>query len=157
MSNPSKNIPAPINHIIRRWNEEMGSRSRRAPAFTGTASLFLLREHGHAADRQSLNGEAAILVKGILQSRLKKFLAVSSGVGIQLKYALYKCIDIGCEASGRANLRNEPDLLSMLRANRIPKQDQGKGETRQGILAQVRHDGCRCETESHLGKSQRSV
>src|ERR1700737_1018939 len=151
MSNPSKNIPAPIDHIIRRWNEEMGSRSRRAPAFTGTASLFLLREHGHAADRQSLNGEAAVLVKGILQSRLKKFFTVSSSVGIQLKYALYEGIGIGCEAPRRANLRNEPDLLSMLRANGIAKQDKRKCEARQGILAQVRHDGCRCETESHLG------
>src|SRR4030088_3059953 len=156
MSNPSKNIPAPINHITRRWNAEMGGRSRRAPAFTGTASLFLLREHGHAADRQSLNGEAAILVKGILQSRLRKFLAVSSGVGIQLKYALYKCIGIGCEASARANLSNEPDLLSMLRADGIAKQDKRKCEARQGILAQVRHDGCRCETETHLWKSQRN-
>src|ERR1700674_1977426 len=107
MSNPSKNIPAPISHIIRRWNDEMGSRSRRAPAFTGTASLFLLREDGHAADRQGLNGQAAVLVKGVLQRRLEKFLAVPGGIRVELKYALDKGIGIGCETPCGADLRDE--------------------------------------------------
>src|ERR1700737_5225767 len=107
ISNPSKNIPAPINHIIRRWNEEMGRRSRRAPAFTGTASLFLLREDGQAADRQSLNGEAAILVKGVLLRRHEKFLAVSRGIRIELKYAFDKGIGIGCKTPRRPDLRGE--------------------------------------------------
>src|SRR5712671_4965458 len=104
MSNPSKNIPAPISHMIRRWNEEMGSRSRRAPAFTGTPSLFLLREEGHAADRQGFNGQAAILVKGVLLGRLEEFLAVPRGVRVELKYAVDKSVSIGCEAPCRTNL-----------------------------------------------------
>src|SRR3982074_834522 len=157
MSNPSKNIPAPISHIIRRWNEEMGSRSRRAPAFTGTPSLFLLREDGHAADRQGFNGQAAVLVKGVLLRRLEELLAVPRGVRVELKYALDKGVSIGCEMPGRTNLRDEANLQGMLRGDGIAEEDEGEGEARQCILAQVRHDGRRCETETHLGKSQGSV
>src|ERR1700682_6789825 len=105
MPTPAKNIPAPISHIIRRWNEEMGSRSRRAPAFTGAASLFLLREDGHAADRQRFNGQTAILVKRVLLRRYEKFLAVSRGIRLELKYALDNGIGIGCETPSRKDLR----------------------------------------------------
>src|SRR6266568_476964 len=107
MSNPSKNIPAPISHIIRRWNEEMGSRSSRAPAFTGTPGLFLLREDGHAADRQGFHGQAAVLVKGVLLRRLKKILAASNGIRFQLKYAFDQGVGIGFEAPGGADLGDE--------------------------------------------------
>ena len=82
----------------------MGSRSSRAPAFTGTASLFLLREDGQAAYGQGFNSQTAILVKGILLRRLEKFLAVPSGIRVKLKYAFDQGIGIGCEAAGGTNL-----------------------------------------------------
>src|SRR5713226_415619 len=157
MSNPSKNIPAPISHIIRRWNEEMGSRSSRAPAFTGTASLFLLREDGHATDRQGFNGQAAVLVKGVLLRRLEKFLAIPRGIRFKLKYAFDEGIGISCETPGRTNLRDEPDLQGVLRGDGITEEDEREREARRSVLAQVRHDGRRCKSETHLGKSQGSV
>src|SRR5690348_5470920 len=110
MSNPSKNIPAPISHMIRRWNDEIGSRSSRAPALTGAASLFLLGHDGHAAHRQSLNGQAAILVKGVLLRGQEKLFAGSRRMGIEFQYSFDQRIGVGFEPPGRANLRNQADL-----------------------------------------------
>ncbi len=135
----------------------MGSRSSRAPAFTGTPSLFLLREDGHAADRQGFHGQAAVLVKGVLLRRLKKILAAPGGIRFELKYAFDQGIGIGCETSRRTDLGNEADLQGVLRGDSIAEQNEGERETRQGVLAQIRHDGRRCETETHLGKSQGRV
>src|ERR1700732_4207455 len=135
----------------------MGSRSSRAPAFTGTPSLFLLREDGHAADRQGFHGKTAVLVKGVLQRRLEKFLAAPCGIGVELKNAFDKGISIGCETPGWTNLRNKPDLQGILWWNGIAEEHERKREARQSVLAQVRHDGRRCEAEPHLGKSQGSV
>src|SRR5207302_11449116 len=104
MSNPSKNIPAPISHMMRRWNEEICSRSSRAPAFAGAANLFLLRDDGHAADRQRLNGQTAILVKGVLLRREEKFLAGSRGIRIELQDSFDSGIGNGCETRCRTNL-----------------------------------------------------
>src|SRR6266404_4511535 len=157
MSNPSKNIPPPISHMIRRWNEEIGSRSRRAPAFAGAASLFLLRDDGHAANRQRVNGQTAILVKGVLLRCEEKFLAGPRGIRIELQDPFDKRIGIGFETRGRTNLGNESDLESVLRSDGIAEQQKRKGETRQSILAQIGHDGRWRKTEAHLGKSQRSV
>jgi len=47
---------------IRRWNEERGADPAARPV-AGAASLFLLRDDGHAANRQRVNGQTAILVK----------------------------------------------------------------------------------------------
>src|SRR3981189_437382 len=135
----------------------MGSRSSRAPAFTGTPSLFLLREDGHAGNRQGFNGQAAVLVKGVLLCHLEEFLAVPRGVRVELKYALDKRVSIGCEMPGRTNLRDEADLQGMLRGDGVAEEDEGEGEAGQCILAQVRHDGRWCEAETHFGKSQGSV
>src|SRR3977135_3538688 len=114
----------------------MGSRSSRAPAFTGAPSLFLLREDGHAADRQGFNGQAAVLVKGVLLRRLEEFLAVPRGVRAQLKDGLNRAATLGCTRPGRTNLRDEADLQGMLRGDGIAEEDEGEGEARQCILAQ---------------------
>src|SRR5260370_27400594 len=154
MPNPSKNIPAPISHIIRRWNEEMGSRSSRAPALTGAPSLFLLRGDGHAADRQRLDGQAAILLKGVLLRREEKFFAGSRGIWIELQDSFDSGIGNGYEARWRTNLRNEPNLQSLLRRDGVAKQNQRKRETRQRILAELRHYFRPRNNETPLRKSQ---
>src|ERR1700730_11620930 len=105
--------------MIRRWNDDIGSRSSRAPAFAGAASLFLLRNDGHAADRQRLNGQTAILVKRVLLGGQEEFLAGSGGIPIELQDSFHKSIGIGCEARAWTNLGNEPDLQSVLRSDGI--------------------------------------
>src|SRR5580700_8020689 len=137
MSNPSKNIPAPINHIIRRWKEEIGSRSRRAPAFTGTADSLLPCEEGHAADCQGFNGQPAVLVKGILLRSLEKFLAAPRGSWVEPENAIDESIGLASKSIGRTDLRDEADFESLLRGDRIAEKDEGKREARQSVLTQV--------------------
>src|ERR1700676_4430259 len=150
MSKPSKNIPMPMSHMIRRWNEETGSRSRRAPALAVTTSLFRLREQGHTADRQGFNSQSAVLVKGVLLGCLEEFLAASRGSRIELTDTLDDNIRVADQAVGRADLRNEADLQRALRVDRIAEQDEGKRKARQRVFAQVGHDGRRSQTRTHL-------
>src|ERR1700676_4823531 len=107
MSKPSKNIPMPMSHMIRRWKEEIGSRSRRAPALAVTTSLFRPCEQGHTADRQGFNSEAAVLVKGVLLGCQEEFLAASCGSRIELQDTLGDTISVAEQAVGRADLRNQ--------------------------------------------------
>src|SRR5580692_1872103 len=88
MSKQSKNIPMPMSHKIRRWNEEIGSRSRRAPAFAVAASSLLPCEHGQAAHGQSFDRQTAILGKVVLLGGLEEFLAPPHRGRIELKNAL---------------------------------------------------------------------
>ena len=88
MSKPSKNMPMPISHMMRRWKEEIGSRSRRAPAFTVAASSFLLCEQGDAPGGQSFKCCVAVLVKGSLLGGEKEFLAASNRRWIEVKNSL---------------------------------------------------------------------
>src|ERR1700674_1416295 len=114
MSKPSKNIPMPISHRIRRWNEEIGSRSRRAPAFAVAASSFLPGEHGQATHGQSLDGQSTILVKAVLLRALKKFLAAPRGRRVQLKNALHQRIRLLSQTISRTNSRDKTDQLRVL-------------------------------------------
>src|SRR6202162_6684065 len=72
-SKPSKNMPMPMRPMMRRWKEEMGRRSRRAPAFTVAGRLFLTGEDGQAADGQDFSGPATILFKKIFRGDGEKF------------------------------------------------------------------------------------
>src|ERR1700724_2240072 len=114
MSKPSKNIPMPISHRIRRWNEEMGSRSRRGPAFAVAASSFPPGEHGQAAHGQSVNGQTAILGKVVLLGSLEKLLAASRRSRFELKNALNQRIGLSSQTIRSTDLRNKTDLHSIL-------------------------------------------
>src|ERR1700692_4822148 len=126
--------------MIRRWNEERGSRSSRAPAFTGTATSLLPREHGQAAHRQSFRGQAAVLVDGVLLRGLEKFLAVARGIRVEMENALDEGVDVGGESVRRADVGDEADFLGLLRGDGITEEDQGKREARQGVFAEISHD-----------------
>src|SRR6266404_447578 len=103
MSKPSKNIPMPISHMIRRWNGEIGRRSSRAPALTVTC-LLRLCEQGHAAGRQRFNRQSAVLVEGVLLCQLEKFFAAAGRACVEPKNPLDKRIGVAGEAVGRADL-----------------------------------------------------
>src|ERR1700692_567749 len=157
MSKPSKNIPAPMSHMIRRWKEESGSRSSRAPAFTGIVGSLLPREHGQAADRQGFSGQTAILVKGILLRGLEKFLAVSRGIRIETQDAFDEVIDVGSESARRADVRDEAEFSSLLRRDGIAEEDERKRKSRQGVLAEIRHDRGGSKAEFHFRESHGST
>src|ERR1700674_2512548 len=157
MSKPSKNIPMPISHRIRRWNEEIGSRSRRAPAFAVAASSFLPGKHGHAAHSQSIDSEAAILAKVVLLGGLEKFLAAPRRSRIGPKDALDQSISLRGQTISRTNLRDETDLQSLLRGDGMTEEDERKRKARQRVLTQVGHDRGGREAGTHLGKLQGGV
>src|ERR1700730_13792047 len=113
-----------MSHMIRRWKEDSGNRSSRAPAFTRTAGSRLPREHGQAACRQGFRGQTAVLVERILLRRLEKFLAGPRGIRIETQDALDDGIDIGCESARRADVRDESDLLRLLRSDGIAEEDE---------------------------------
>src|ERR1700733_13984190 len=141
--------------MMRRWKEEIGRRSSRAPAFTGTARSLLPREHSQAAHRQRFGGQAAVLVKRILLRRQEKFLTVPRGIRIEPQNALDEGIDVGGKRGDRTDVRNKADLLRLLWGNWVAEEDEGKRETWQRVFAEIGHDRSWCETKMHLGKSQR--
>src|ERR1700674_3277659 len=112
--------------MIRRWKEDNGRRSSRAPAFTGMAGSLLPRKHGHAADCQGFRGQTAILVERVLLSGLEKFLAVPRGIRMETQDAFDDGIDVGCQLARRADMRDEADLLRLRRCDRIADQDERK-------------------------------
>src|ERR1700731_145149 len=137
MSKPSKNIPMPMSHRIRRWKEEMGSRSRRAPAFAVAASSLLPCEHGQAAHGQSIDGQTAILGKVILLGGLKKLLAASRRSRVELKNTLGQSIRLPGQTISRTNLRDKTDLQRSLRSNGISEKHKRKRKAGQRILSKV--------------------
>src|SRR5579863_6388522 len=105
--------------MMRRWNEDIGNRSRRAPAFTRTVRSLLPRQHSQAAHGQGLGGQAAVLVEGILQRGLKKFLAVPRGRGIEAQDAFDEVIDIRRQCACWADVRDQADLPRLSRSDGI--------------------------------------
>src|ERR1700676_1549040 len=157
MSKPSKNIPMPMSHRIRRWKEEMGSRSRRAPAFAVAASSLPPGEHGQAAHGQSVDGQTAILGKVVLLGGLEKFLAAPHGSRVELKNGLDQSIGFARQTISRTNLRDETDLQCSLRRDGIAEEHKRKSKARQRVVAQIGHDCGRRETRTHFGKLQNGM
>src|SRR5579864_7316460 len=132
MSKPSKNIPMPMSHMIRRWKEEIGSRSSRTPALTvavAVSSLFI-GEHGHASGNQRFNRGAAVLVKRVLLGSEKKFLAAPDSRWIELKNTLDESVGLNFQAVSGTNLRDETDLQGAFGAYGISQQDKRKSKSR---------------------------
>ena len=85
---------------------------------------------------------------------LEKFLAVARGVWIETQDAFDEGVHVGRESVRRADLRDEADLLRVLRSDGLAEEYERKREARQGVLAEVGHDRGRRKAELHLGKSQ---
>src|SRR5713226_793725 len=110
MSKPSKNMPAPTSHIIRRWKLEIGSRSRRAPESAVTANSLLPREQRQAALPQGIYGETAVLIKRVLLGVQKKVFAAARGGRIELQDALDESVGFRGKALGGTDLRDQTNL-----------------------------------------------
>src|SRR6202035_3720620 len=154
MSKPSKNIPMPISHSIRRWNEEIGRRSSRAPAFTLVGRSFPPGENVHASHRQSFDCEAAILFEGVLLSHHEKFLAAPSRGRIEFENALDQGIGLSGQTILLTNQGNQTDLLRLLRIDRVAEEDKGEGKSWQRVFSEIGHDGRGRKTGTHLRKRE---
>jgi len=94
----------------------------------------LLTECRHTALCQSLNRETAVLPKRILLRGEKKFFAPSARFAFKFEDPLYQCVRLGTQPIRRADLRDKPDLERAVRVDRLAKQNQGKGVSRQNVL-----------------------
>ena len=139
---------------MRRWKEEIGSRSRRAPAFTVAAGSFLIGEYSHASGGQRFKRGPAVLVKPILLGGEKEFLTAPDRRRIELKNTIDESVGLTCQKVDGANVRDETDLQSSFAIYGIAKEDKRKSKSRQSVLSEVSHDGCRRKAVAHLGKSQ---
>src|SRR2546421_10982037 len=152
MSKPSKNMPVPISSMMRRWNLEMGSRSRRAPEAAVTVSSLLPREQGQATFRQGVNGETAVLVEGVLLGVEKKAFATTHGGRVEPQDTLDEGVGCGGEAISGTDLRDQTDLLRAMRVDGLTEQKEQKCEARKRVFTEIGQDGDGGETGTHLGK-----
>src|SRR5258708_7652573 len=134
MSKPSKNMPVPISSMMRRWNLEMGSRSRRAPEFAVTGSSLLPREQGHATLRQGVNSETAVLVEGVLLGVEKKTFAAAHGGWVEPQDTLDEGVGLGGEAISGTDLRDQTDLLGAMRVDGLTEKNERKCEARKRVF-----------------------
>src|SRR5882762_8976093 len=154
MSKPSKNIPVPINSMMRRWKLEMGSRSRRAPESAVTARSLLPREQGQAAFRQGIDGETAVLIKGVLLGAEKKAFAAAHGGRVEAQDTLDESVGFGREAVGGKGLRDQANLLRAMRVEGLTEQNEGKCEAGKRVFTEIGQDGYGSKTRTHLGEAE---
>src|ERR1700731_1696398 len=154
MSKPSKNMPVPISSMMRRWNLEIGSRSRRAPESAVTVSSLFPRERGQAAFRQGVNGETAVLVKGVLLGIEEKAFAATYGGRVKPQDTLDEGVGFNGEAISGTDLRDQTDLLCAMRVDRLTEQNERKREARKRVFTEIGQDGDGGETGTHFGESE---
>src|SRR5216684_1138661 len=135
----------------------MGSRSRRAPESAVTGSSLFPREQGQAAFRQGIDGETAVLVKGVLLGVEKKVFAAAHGPRVKAQDALDEGVGFRREAIGGADLGDQTNLQRAMGADRVTEQNEGKSEAREGVLTEIGQDGDGGKTVTHLGKSEGGV
>src|SRR6266403_112020 len=157
MSKPSKNMPVPISSMMRRWNLEMGRRSRRAPESAVTVSSLFPRKQGQATLRQGVNGEAAVLVKEVLLGVEKKAFAATHGGRVEPQDTLDEGFGFGGEAIGGTDLRDQTDLLRAMRVDGLTEQNKWKCEAGKRVFTEIGHDGGWGETGTHFGESEGGV
>src|ERR1700674_82329 len=154
MSKLSKNMPVPISSMMRRWNLEMGSRSRRAPESAVTMSSLLPRKQGKATFRQGVNGETTVLVEGVLLSIEEKVFAAAHGGSVEPQDTLDEGVGFCGEAIRGTYLRDQTDLLRAMWVDGFTEQNERKCEARRRVFTEVGHDGDGGETGTHLGEAE---
>ena len=119
---------------MRRWNLEMGSRSRRAPEFAVTARSLLPREQGQAALRQGFDGKTAVLIEGVLLGAEEKAFAAAHGGRVEAQDTLDEGVGFGEEAISGTDLRDQTDLLRAMRVDGLTEQNERKCEARKRVF-----------------------
>src|SRR5579859_902712 len=132
----------------------MGRRSRRAPALTLKSGSLFPRERGHGTGGEGFGGKAAIFFEGVGLGGEEEIFAAAGGAGVELQ-------DAGDEFVGNAGQLwrgtdhgDQADFERLLRSKRLAEKDEGKGETREGVFAEIGHDGGGSEAVAHFGEAE---
>src|ERR1700675_597747 len=107
-------MPMPMSVRMRRWNLEMGRRSRRAPALTLKSGSLFSRVGGHGAGGEGVGGEAAVFFKGVGLGGEEEFLAAAGGAGVELEDACDQLVGYAGELRRGADHGDQADFESLL-------------------------------------------
>src|SRR5437899_7202145 len=132
----------------------MGRRSRRAPALTLMRESLFAREDGESAGGESFSGEGAIFLEGVGLGGEEEFFAAAGGAGVELDDAGYQLVGFGGEIGGGNDLRDEANFQGFLWSERLAEENERKGEAREGVFAEVGHDGRGGEAVGHFGEAE---
>src|SRR5258707_5207171 len=133
-------MPMLMSVRTRRWKEEMGRRSRRAPALTFKSDSLFPREGGHGACGEGFDGQGAIFFESVGLRREEKVFAAAGSGRIEFQDAGDEGVGFGGKIGGGNYLRDQADFESLLGRKRLAKEYEGKGGAREGVFAEVRHD-----------------
>src|SRR5258707_12563136 len=86
-------MPMLMSVRMRRWKEEMGRRSRRAPALTLKSDSLFPREGGHGACGESFDGQGTIFFESVGLRGEEKVFAAAGGGSVQF-------LNVGGEGGG---------------------------------------------------------
>src|SRR6266404_5846470 len=137
-------MPMLMSVRMRRWKEEMGRRSRRAPALTFKSDSLFPRE----------GGQGTIFFESVGLRGEEKVFAAAGGGRVQFQDAGNEGVGFGGKIGGGDNLRDQADFESLLGRKRFAEKYKRKGEARQCVFAEVRHDRGGSEAMAHFWKTE---
>ena len=120
-----------------------------------SGSLFP-RERGHGAGGEGFDGEAAVFIEGVGLRGEEEFLAAAGGAGIELQDAGDKGVGFAREICGGDDSGDETDFLCALGREGFAEKDEREGKAREGVFAEVGHDGGRGQAVAHFGEAEGS-
>src|SRR5260370_37205215 len=97
-----------------RWKEEMGRRSRRAPALTLKSDSLFPREGGHGACGEGFDGQGTIFFESVGLGGEEKVFAAAGGGRVQFQDSGDEGVGFGGKIGGGDNLRDQADFESLL-------------------------------------------
>src|SRR5258705_6372683 len=103
-------MPMLMSVRMRRWKEEMGRRSRRAPALTFKSDSLFPREGGHGACGEGFDGQGAIFFESVGLRGEEKVFAAAGGGSIEFQDADDEGVGFGGKICGGENVRDEAEF-----------------------------------------------
>src|SRR5258708_2678246 len=149
-------MPMLMSVRMRRWKEEMGRRSRRAPAVTLKSDSLFSREGGPGAPREGFDRPGPIFFERIGLRGEEKVFAAAGGGRVEFQDAGDEGVGLGGKIGGGNDLRDQADFESLPGRKRLAEKYERKGEARQGVFAEVRHDRGGGGAMAHFWKTKGS-
>src|SRR5215472_1278040 len=100
----------PMRVTIRRWNPEIGRRSRRAPALTLMPASRLPGQRSQGPLCQCIQRQIAVLREIVILRSEEKLLAAPHGVHVELQNSRDQSLHLAGKCFGGTDLRNQTDL-----------------------------------------------
>jgi len=116
-------------------------------------SLFP-RKGGHGACGEGFDGQGAIFFESVGLRGEEKVFAAAGGGSVQFQDAGDEGVGFGGKIGGGNDLRDQADFESLLGRKWLAEKYERKGEARQGVFAEVRHDRGGSEAMAHFWKTE---